>query len=160
MVLRTYHTVDNYVYTTTIEAVEMGTSELSAAEEREILNNTPPTLRYKDIRFVGNVTMGNDHLPALVTAAEPAEGTYDVVRLDLVDKEVPITPDFSVSYSVDSKKLARYATTKNKLQDAEDIAMAQLLVFEKCVIDKVTELVQGVRIHTLDFEDQIAEYTI
>ena len=143
MVLKIKHEIDNNVFTTGISVVSLGTEQLLAEEEEELLKDFPIKLIYRNLTFTRNVKISGNK--PVVTSDAVGEGVVSVTVPSLSNQEIPIDKDFATLYKSDTNKIANTALDENVLTTKELVAQARCAVFEDVVCEEIASKMTEIR---------------
>lgn len=133
------------IYSVSIKFDSYGRRDLTATQEKEIIENYGCKLIYKDIEFSGHYKVDNGS----VVKCEASEG--DEVKLSLNNQEIALDEELLVEYkvkadSLNDKVIGTSLTTKEK------VATAMCKLFADKIEEAITKIIDGAIAKTDDFE--------
>lgn len=136
MQLKFTHDIENNVFSTVITIDSFGTEQLSEDEEKELLNDFPTKVAYRNMTFSKNIKM-NGTVPEVTSDAE-SEGTVIAVSLPPVsNKEILIDEDMTCTYKIDVNKITTSAIDESVLTTKELVAQAYCLIFDETIREAI-----------------------
>lgn len=88
-----------------INVAELGTNSIEAQEELAQIHDFPRKIVYKDIEFKANMKI-EDGDP-VITESDTDGSTIAEVKLDLINKEIVIDENLSITLSIDVNKIPK-----------------------------------------------------
>lgn len=158
MQLKFTHDIDNNIFSTVITIDSFGTEQFSEDEERELLNDFPSKIAYRNMVFSKNVRM-NGTVPEVTTeepaTAEGEEATaatvVEVTIPPISNKEIVINEGFTATYKIDVNKVSASAVDASVLTSKELVAQAYCVVFDEVIREAVEEVMQALRVKAPSF---------
>lgn len=147
MDLRIEHDIDHNIFSTVIAVESLGTELLSESEERELLNDFPSKIKYKNLLFTRNVKL-NGSLPEVTDEEVTDETNTSIVTVSLpslANKEILLDETFEVMYRIDVSKVPASAIDDNVLTSAELVAQAYCIVYDAVICDAIKEIMENLR---------------
>ena len=149
------------VYSVTIEFDSYGRRDLTASQEKEIIENYGCKLIYKDIEFSdyykvenGNVvrgTYGDGDLISEISFSMQFITFGDLVKLNLNNQEIPLNGGLLLEYKVKAEALSD-SVVGEKLTTKEKVATAMCKLFAEKVEEAITKIIDKAIEKTDDFE--------
>jgi len=138
MNLATKKDIENNVFTVEVYCKELGTADLTDEQERELLNDFPSKIFYKDLTFKGkfNVTNG---VPVFTE-----EENGEEVSLTLTNQEIILDENFSAVYRVDMNKV-QDSDIGEILNSKELVCWAKCNLFAKVIEDEAARILANIR---------------
>ena len=135
MQLKFTHDIENNVFSTTITVDSFGTEQLSEDEEKELLNDFPTKIAYRNLTFTKNVTMSGS-VP-VITETEITNENDDVIVSVTIppisNKEILLGENFEAVYKVDVNKIVSSAVDADVLTTKDLVAQAYCIVFDEVI---------------------------
>ena len=151
MDLKITNNIDNNTFSTSITVDAFGTEQLSELEEKELLENFPVKLAYRNLKFSKNIKLEGT-VPVITEDEADEESTVAVTLPALSNKEILIDENFNAYYKIDYTKISPSAVDKNVLTSKELVAQAYCLIFSQVVCDAIREIMNEVRKKAPAFE--------
>lgn len=133
------------VYSVTIEFDSYGRRDLTASQEREIIENYGCKLIYKDIEFSDYYKVENGNV------VRGTSGDGDLVKLNLNNQEIPLNGGLLLEYKVKAEALSD-SVVGEKLTTKEKVATAMCKLFAEKVEEAITKIIDKAIEKTDDFE--------
>ena len=133
------------VYSVTIEFDSYGRRDLTASQEREIIENYGCKLIYKDIEFSDYYKVENGNV------VKGTSGDGDLVKLNLNNQEIPLNGGLLLEYKVKAEALSD-SVVGEKLTTKEKVATAMCKLFAEKVEEAITKIIDKAIEKTDDFE--------
>lgn len=97
--------IEENIITVNIDVAELGTNSIDAQEELSQLHDFPKKISYKDIEFKANMKL-EDGDP-IITESDTDGSTIAEIKLDLINKEIIIDENLSITLSIDVNKIPK-----------------------------------------------------
>lgn len=153
MDLKVTNNIDNNIFSTCVTVDAFGSEQLSEDEERELLENFPVKLAYRNLKFTKNIKI--DGTVPVITETEADNETIVTVALPaLSNKEITIDETFNAYYKFDYTKVSPSSVDKKVLTTKELVAQSYCLIFAQVVCDAVKEIMDAVREKAPAFEGE------
>ena len=133
------------VYSVTIEFDSYGRRDLTASQEKEIIENYGCKLIYKDIEFSDYYKVENGNV------VKGTSGDGDLVKLNLNNQEIPLNGGLLLEYKVKAESLSD-SVVGEKLTTKEKVATAMCKLFAEKVEEAITKIIDKAIEKTDDFE--------
>lgn len=133
------------VYSVTIEFDSYGRRDLTASQEKEIIENYGCKLIYKDIEFSDYYKVENGNV------VRGTSGDGDLVKLNLNNQEIPLNGGLLLEYKVKAEALSD-SVVGDKLTTKEKVATAMCKLFAEKVEEAITKIIDKAIEKTDDFE--------
>ena len=133
------------VYSVTIEFDSYGRRDLTASQEKEIIENYGCKLIYKDIEFSDYYKVENGNV------VRGTSGDGDLVKLNLNNQEIPLNGGLLLEYKVKAQALSD-SVVGEKLTTKEKVATAMCKLFAEKVEEAITKIIDKAIEKTDDFE--------
>lgn len=133
------------VYSVTIEFDSYGRRNLTASQEKEIIENYGCKLIYKDIEFSDYYKVENGNV------VRGTSGDGDLVKLNLNNQEIPLNGGLLLEYKVKAEALSD-SVVGEKLTTKEKVATAMCKLFAEKVEEAITKIIDKAIEKTDDFE--------
>lgn len=147
MQLKITHDIENNIFTTVLTVDSFGTEQLSEDDEKELLNDFPTKIAYRNLTFTKNVTMSGS-VPVVTDTAITSENEDTIVAVTIPpisNKEVQIDENFNAVYKIDVNKIPNSAVDANVLTTKELVAQAYCVVFDAVVEGAVGTAMTAIR---------------
>lgn len=142
MDLKISHDIENNVFSTVITVDGFGTEQLSEDEEKELLEDFPSKIAYKNLIFTKYIKM-NGSVPEVV---DEDDGTGIVVSIPpLSNREIVINEDFDANYKIDINKIPNSALDNEVLTTKELVAQAYCAIYDAVIVDAVEDIMNNIR---------------
>lgn len=153
MDLKITNNIDNNIFSTSVTVDAFGSEQLSELEEKELLENFPVKLAYRNLKFSKNVKIEGT-IPT-ITADEPdGNSTVSLTLPALSNKEILIDENFNAYYKIDYTKISPSVVDENVLVTKELVAQAYCLIFSEVVCEAVKKIMDEVRLKAPAFEGE------
>lgn len=153
MDLKITNNIDNNIFSTHVTVDALGTEQLSEDEERDLLENFPVKLAYRNLKFTKNIKLEGT-VPVITEDEANEESVVPVTLPPLSNKEILIDENFDAYYKVDYTKISSSATDKNVITSKELMAHTYCLIFSQVVCDAVSSIMDEVRKKAPAFEGE------
>lgn len=152
MYLKVENNIDNNVFTTVITIDSYGTEQMSSDEERELLENFPSKLVYRELTFEKNIKIQGS-VP-IITEDEADDTDIVTVTLPaLTNKEIAIDEEFKAEYKIDLGKIPK-SNVNAVLTTVELIAQAYCLIYKEVICEAVQKTLDILREKAPSFEGE------
>ncbi|WP_291567032.1 MULTISPECIES: hypothetical protein [unclassified Clostridium] len=145
MQLKIERDVKNNRFETIISFENYGGTDITAEDEKELLENYPCMISYKDLTFSGKFNIKDKE----VVLDESDNG--ETVTLTVMDKVFPLTENFQAKYEINIKDILD-SELQTKLNTKELICQAKILLFEEKIVEKIKELIVDLKAKDNNFE--------
>lgn len=145
MQLKIERNVKDNKFETMISFEDYGGTDITAEDEKELLENYPCMISYKDLTFSGKFNVKDKE----VVIDESDEG--ESVTLTIMDKVLPLTENFQAKYEINTKDILD-TELQAKLNTKEIICQAKVLLFEEKIVEKIKELIADLKAKDNNFE--------
>ena len=153
MDLKVTNNIDNNIFSTSVTIDAFGSEQLSELEERELLENFPVKLAYRNLKFTKNVKIDGT-VPVIADNEADNEAIVTVTLPALSNKELPIDENFDAHYKYDYTKISPSAVDEKVLTTKELVAQSYCLIFAQFVCDAMREIMNEVRKKAPAFEGE------
>lgn len=153
MDLKVTNNIDNNIFSTNVTVDAFGTEQLSELEEKNLLENFPVKLAYRNLTFSKRVKIVGS-VPEIGADDENGENVITVTIPALSNKEIPIDGNFNAYYKVDYTKIPLSAVDKKVLTNREMVAQAYCLVFSNVICNEVKRIMGEIRVKAPAFEGE------
>lgn len=143
MYLKISYDIENNAFSTVISVDSLGTEQFSEDEERELLEDFPTKIAYRNLVFSRNIKL-NGTVPE-ITEDEAGEGVVTVTLPTLSNKEIPVNEDFTAAYKIDLTRIPAAAVDKDVLTTPELVAQSYCLVYADVVCKAVEDVMTALR---------------
>ncbi len=158
MDLKVSKNIDNNIFSVNITVDAFGTELLSEDEEKNLLENFPVKLAYRNLTFSRNIKMEGS-VP-VITDSEPtttdgvSNGVVKVTLPPLSNKEIQIDDDFNAYYKIDYAKIPSGLIDGTVIKTKEIMAQVYCEIFADVVCNAVQEIMTEVRKKAPAFEGE------
>lgn len=153
MDLKITNNIDNNIFSTSVTVDAFGSEQLSEMEERELLENFPIKLAYRNLKFTKNIKI--DGTVPVITDSEADNTTIVTITLPaLSNKEITIDENFNAYYKYDYTKISPSVVDEKVLTTKELVAQSYCLIFSQVICDAVREIMDEVRKKAPAFESE------
>ena len=153
MDLKIINSIDANVFSVHITFDAYGSEQLSEVEEKEIIQNFPVKLAYRNLNFTKNIKIEGT-VPEITEDEADGENVVTVSLPPLSNKEISIDETFDACYKIDYSKIPSSAVDERVLINKSLIAQAYCKIFAKVVCDEVKELMDIIRAKAPSFEGE------
>lgn len=147
MQLKITHDIENNIFTTVLTVDSFGTEQLSEDDEKELLNDFPTKIAYRNLTFTKNVTMSGS-VPVVTDTEITNENEETIVSVTIPpisNKEVLLDAAFNAMYKVDVNKIVASAVDEHVLTTKELVAQAYCAVFDAVITEAVGDVMTVLR---------------
>lgn len=158
MDLKVSKNIYNNIFSVNITVDAFGTELLSEDEEKNLLENFPVKLAYRNLTFSRNIKMEGS-VP-VITDSEPtttdgvSNGVVKVTLPPLSNKEIQIDDDFNAYYKIDYAKIPSGLIDGTVIKTKEIMAQVYCEIFADVVCNAVQEIMTEVRKKAPAFEGE------
>ena len=138
MNLATKKDIEHNVFIVTVYCKELGTADLTDEQERELLNDFPSKIIYKDLSFKGKFNVVNG-VPVFTE-----EDTGEEVSLTLTNQEIALDENFRAVYKVDMSKV-QANDIGEILNSKELVCWAKCNLFAKVIEEEAARILSDIR---------------
>lgn len=138
MNLATKKDIENNVFIVTVYCKELGTADLTDEQERELLNDFPSKIIYKDLSFKGKFNVANG-VPIFTE-----DDTGEEISLTLTNQEITLDENFSAVYRVDMNKV-QTNDLGEILNSKELVCWAKCNLFAKVIEEEAARILADIR---------------
>lgn len=153
MDLKITHDIENNVFSTVITVDGFGTEQLSEDEEKELLEDFPSKIAYKNLYFTKYIKM-NGSVPEVIDENE-GDGSGIIVSIPpLSNREIVIDKDFNANYKIDINKMPNTALDSEVLKTKELVAQAYCAIYDAVIVDAVKSIMDNIRTKAPSFSGE------
>lgn len=153
MDLKVINNIDSNIFSTNVVFEAYGSEQLSESEEKNIIENFPVKLAYRNLKFVKNIRI-NGTVPAITEDDADSENVVSISLPPLSNKEIFIDENFDAYYKIDYTKIPSSAIDENVLTTTSLVAQAYCLIFSQVICDAVKEIMDEIRSKAPAFEGE------
>ena len=150
--------VENDIVSVDITVQMLGTADLTAEQEKELISNYNKVIEYNKIQFKGNIKLNADGVPEVTD--EEADGTTVVAMeiKDIINERKIVNEDIAFHFERDVTKYPD--SVLNDVLDKKEIyAQAECTLFATRVREALEEKLAEIRALNNKFETE-TEYTL
>ena len=144
MYLKVKNDIENNIFSTLITVDSFGTEQLSEDEERELLQDFPTRLSYRNLVFSKKIKLEGT-IPVVVDDDNEDEDVVTVKLPALSNKEIFINSEFEALYKIDINKIAPSAIDETVLTSKELVAQAYCVIFSTVVCEAIQNIMNAIR---------------
>ena len=150
--------VENDIVSVDITVQMLGTADLTAEQEKELISNYNKVIEYNKIQFKGNIKLNSDGVPEVTEDSE--DGTTDVEQeiKDIINERKIVNEDISFHFERDVTKYPD-SVLNDVLNKKEIYAQAECVLFATRVKEALEEKLAEIRALNNKFET-VTEYTL
>ncbi len=153
MDLKITNNIDSNIFSTSVVVDAFGSEQLSELEEKELLENFPVKLAYRNLKFTKNIKIDGT-VPAITESEADNETIVTITLPALSNKEIPINEDFNAYYKYDYTKISPAVLDDKVLTTKELVAQSYCLIFAQVICDAVRVIMDEVRKKAPAFEGE------
>ena len=154
MDLKNINNIDKNIISSTVSFDSFGSEQLSSLEEKELINNFPISLTYRNLKFKKNIKIEGS-VPVITDEENDDENIITVTLPPLSNQELFIDENFSATYKIDYTKIPNSLLTVNKVLKTKSlIAQAYCLIFSTVICETVKKLLDEIRAKAPGFEGE------
>lgn len=153
MYLKVENNIENNIFITSITVDSYGTEQMSALEEKELLENFPSDISYRNLIFKKNIKM-NGAVPQVTDEVVDGVTVIEVTLPALSNKEIPIGDNFNATYKIDTAKIPKSAVDGSVLTSVELVAQAYCLIFKTVICEEIEAIMDALRTKAPNFEGE------
>ncbi len=154
MDLKIINNIDKNIFSSTVSFDSFGSEQLSSLEEKELINNFPISLIYRNLKFTKNIKIEGS-VPVITDDENDDENIITVTLPPLSNQELFIDENFSATYKIDYTKIHGSLLTENKVLKTKSlIAQAYCLIFSTVICETVKKLLDEIRAKAPGFEGE------
>ncbi len=154
MDLKIINNIDKNIFSSTVSFDSFGSEQLSSLEEKELINNFPISLTYRNLKFKKNIKIEGS-VPVITDEENDDENIITVTLPPLSNQELFIDENFSATYKIDYTKIPNSLLTVNKVLKTKSlIAQAYCLIFSTVICETVKKLLDEIRAKAPGFEGE------
>lgn len=151
MKLNIVKTIEENVITVKIDVAELGSNSIDEQEELEQIHDFPRKIIYKDIDFKANMKLENED--PVITAESPDGSTIAEIKLELINKEIIIDENLSITLSIDVNKISK-SDLVAPFDTVEKLGKARAQLFVSKIQNELAKKLTEIRTLYTSFEGE------
>lgn len=130
----------------------LGTADLTAEQELELLHNYNKMIEFNKISFKGNMKI-NNNLP--IVTDDPVDGTsvVEVVINDIINEQIVVDENLHITFSRDVAKFPE-SELNDVFSKREMLGQAKVILFATRIKEAITEKLAEIRDLSNTFEGE------
>lgn len=146
------NTIENDNVGVDITVDVLGTADLTAEQELELLHNYNKMIEFNKISFKGNMKI-NNNLP--VVTDDPVDGTsvVEVVINDIINEQIVVDENLHITFSRDVAKFPE-SELNDVFSKREMLGQAKVILFATRIKEAITEKLAEIRDLSNTFEGE------
>ena len=146
------NTIENDNVGVDITVDVLGTADLTAEQELELLHNYNKMIEFNKISFKGNMRI-NNNLP--VVTDDPIDGTnvVEVVINDIINEQIIVDENLHITFSRDVTKFPE-SELNDVFSKREMLGQAKVILFATRIKEAITEKLAEIRDLSNTFEGE------
>lgn len=146
------NTIENDNVGVDITVDVLGTADLTAEQELELLHNYNKMIEFNKISFKGNMRI-NNNLP--VVTEDPIDGTnvVEVVINDIINEQIIVDENLHITFSRDVTKFPE-SELNDVFSKREMLGQAKVILFATRIKEAITEKLAEIRDLSNTFEGE------
>lgn len=153
MYLKVDNDINNNIFSVKITVDALGAESMSEDQERELIENFPSKLAYRNLTFTKNVKIEGS-VPVVTDETADGETVREISLPALSNKELPIDESFEAVYKIDYAKVSPSVIDAKILTTAELVSQAYCVVFTDVVTKAVKDIMDKMREKAPSFEGE------
>ena len=150
--------VENDIVSVDISVQMLGTADLTAEQEKELISNYNKVIEYNKIQFKGNIKLNSDGVPEVTEDSVDGTNVVELEIKDIINERKIVNEDISFHFERDVTKYPD-SVLNNVLNKKELYAQAECVLFATRVKEALEEKLAEIRALNNKFETE-TEYTL
>ena len=150
--------VENDIVSVDITVQMLGTADLTAEQEKELIFNYNKVIEYNKIQFKGNIKLNSDGVPEVTEDSVDGTNVVELEIKDIINERKIVNEDISFHFERDITKYPD-SVLNDVLNKKEIYAQAECVLFATRVKEALEEKLAEIRALNNKFETE-TEYTL
>lgn len=150
--------VENDIVSVDITVQMLGTADLTAEQEKELISNYNKVIEYNKIQFKGNIKLNSDGVPEVTEDSVDGTNVVELEIKDIINERKIVNEDISFHFERDVTKYPD-SVLNNVLNKKELYAQAECALFATRIKEALEEKLTEIRALNNKFETE-TEYTL
>lgn len=150
--------VENDIVSVDISVQMLGTADLTAEQEKELISNYNKVIEYNKIQFKGNIKLNSDGVPEVTEDSVDGTTVVELEIKDIINERKIVNEDISFHFERDVTKYPD-SVLNDVLNKKEIYAQAECVLFATRIKEALEEKLAEIRALNNKFETE-TEYTL
>ena len=150
--------VENDIVSVDITVQMLGTADLTAEQEKELISNYNKVIEYNKIQFKGNIKLNSDGVPEVTEDSVDGTTVVELEIKDIINERKIVNEDISFHFERDVTKYPD-SVLNDVLNKKEIYAQAECVLFTTRIKEALEEKLAEIRALNNKFET-VTEYTL
>ena len=150
--------VENDIVSVDITVQMLGTADLTAEQEKELISNYNKVIEYNKIQFKGNIKLNSDGVPEVTEDSVDGTNVVELEIKDIINERKIVNEDISFHFERDVTKYPD-SVLNDVLNKKEIYAQAECVLFATRIKEALEEKLAEIRALNNKFETE-TEYTL
>ena len=150
--------VENDIVSVDISVQMLGTADLTAEQEKELISNYNKVIEYNKIQFKGNIKLNSDGVPEVTEDSVDGTTVVELEIKDIINERKIVNEDISFHFERDVTKYPD-SVLNDVLTKKEIYAQAECVLFATRIKEALEEKLAEIRALNNKFETE-TEYTL
>ena len=150
--------VENDIVSVDISVQMLGTADLTAEQEKELISNYNKVIEYNKIQFKGNIKLNSDGVPQVTEDSVDGTTVVELEIKDIINERKIVNEDISFHFERDVTKYPD-SVLNDVLNKKEIYAQAECVLFATRIKEALEEKLAEIRALNNKFET-VTEYTL
>ena len=150
--------VENDIVSVDISVQMLGTADLTAEQEKELISNYNKVIEYNKIQFKGNIKLNSDGVPEVTEDSVDGTTVVELEIKDIINERKIVNEDISFHFERDVTKYPD-SVLNDVLNKKEIYAQAECVLFATRIKEAIEEKLAEIRALNNKFET-VTEYTL
>lgn len=150
--------VENDIVSVDITVQMLGTADLTAEQEKELISNYNKVIEYNKIQFKGNIKLNSDGVPEVTEDSVDGTNVVELEIKDIINERKIVNEDISFHFERDVTKYPD-SVLNDVLNKKEIYAQAECILFATRIKEALEEKLAEIRALNNKFETE-TEYTL
>ena len=145
--------VENDIVSVDITVQMLGTADLTAEQEKELISNYNKVIEYNKIQFKGNIKLNSDGVPEVTEDSVDGTNVVELEIKDIINERKIVNEDISFHFERDVTKYPD-SVLNDVLNKKEIYAQAECVLFATRVKEALEEKLAEIRALNNKFETE------
>ena len=150
--------VENDIVSVDISVQMLGTADLTAEQEKELISNYNKVIEYNKVQFKGNIKLNSDGVPEVTEDSVDGTNVVELEIKDIINERKIVNEDISFHFERDVTKYPD-SVLNDVLNKKEIYAQAECVLFATRIKEALEEKLAEIRALNNKFETE-TEYTL
>ena len=150
--------VENDIVSVDIPVQMLGTADLTAEQEKDLISNYNTVIEYNHIQFKGNIKLNSDGVPEVTEDSVDGTTVVELEIKDIINERKIVNEDISFHFERDVTKYPD-SVLNDVLNKKEIYAQAECVLFATRIKEALEEKLAEIRALNNKFETE-TEYTL